>query len=97
MAAAVSTSHFPIPTPQELRHNFLGSDCFTIYLNHAFHQPELDNESKDLFIFYGPDNTLRRLLLLLLLLFINRFYLTHPLYMALHSNITFTQYPHTHT
>ena len=27
----------------------------------------------------------------------NRFYLTHPLYMVLRSNITFTQYSHTHT
>ena len=27
----------------------------------------------------------------------NRFYLTHPLYTVLRSNIIFTQYSHTHT
>ena len=48
--AAVSTSYFPTPIPQELRHNLLGSDRFTIAdLNHTFHQFELDDESKDLF------------------------------------------------
>ena len=61
MAAAVKTSHYPIPTPQELRHNFRGSDRFSIVdLNHAFHQFELDEQSKDLFVFYGPEDTLRR-------------------------------------
>ena len=50
MTAVVSTSHFPIPTPQELRHNSLGSDSFAIVdLTHAFHQFELDDKNKDLF------------------------------------------------
>ena len=50
MAKAVKTSHYPIPTPQELRHNFRGSDWFSVVdLNHAFHQFELDEESKNLF------------------------------------------------
>ena len=61
MADAVKTSHFPIPTPQELRHNFLGSDRFSVVdLNHAFHQFEMDEASKNLFVFYGPDGTLLR-------------------------------------
>ena len=61
MADAVKTSHLPIPTPQELRHNFLGSDCFSVVdLNHAFHQFEMDEASKNLFVFYGPDGTLLR-------------------------------------
>ena len=47
MTAAVSTSHFPIPTPQELRHNILDSDRFSIvYLNHAFHQFEQDEKAR---------------------------------------------------
>ena len=59
MANAVKTSHFPIPTPKELQHNFLGSDRFPIVeLNHAFRQFELDEDSKDLFAFYSQDNIL---------------------------------------
>jgi hypothetical protein len=55
MAAAVKTSHFQIPAPQELRHNFTGSDQFSVLdLNHAFHQFELDEESKKLFVFHTP-------------------------------------------
>lgn len=61
MAGAMSTSPFPIPTPQELRHNFLGSDRFLrVHLNNAFHQFESDDKRKGLFIFYGPYNALRR-------------------------------------
>ena len=37
MADAVKTSHFPIPTPQELRHQFAGSDRFSkLDMNHSF-------------------------------------------------------------
>ena len=55
MSAAVKTSHFPIPTPNELRHEFHGSDRFTILdLNHSFHQFEMDDDSKDLYTFYTP-------------------------------------------
>ena len=55
MKEAVKTTHFPIPTPQELRHNFAGSDRYSVVdLNHAFHQFALDEESKELFVFYTP-------------------------------------------
>jgi hypothetical protein len=43
MKDVVKTSHFPIPTQQELRHNLAGSDRFSmIDLNHAFHQFKMD-------------------------------------------------------
>ena len=55
MKDAVKTFHFPIPTPQELRHNFAGSDRYSVIdLNHAFHQFKMDEESQDLFVFYTP-------------------------------------------
>ena len=55
MKDAVKTTHFPIPTPQELRHNFAGSDRYSVVdLNHAFHQFALDKESQELFVFYTP-------------------------------------------
>ena len=55
MKEAVKTTHFPIPTPQELRHNFAGSDRYSVVdLNHAFHQFVLDEESQELFVFYTP-------------------------------------------
>ena len=55
MKEAVKTTHFRIPTPQELRHNFAGSDRYSVVdLNHAFHQFVLDEESQELFEFYTP-------------------------------------------
>ena len=55
MKDAVKTTHFPIPTPQELRHNFAGSDRFSVIdLNHAFHQFRMDEASQELFVFYTP-------------------------------------------
>ena len=55
MSEAVKQSHFPMPTPNELRHEFHGSDRFsTLDCNHAFHQFELSNKSKDLYCFYTP-------------------------------------------
>ena len=61
MTKAVRTSHYSIPTPQELLHNFRGSDRFSVVdLNHAFHQFELDEKSKNLFVFYGPEGSLLR-------------------------------------
>ena len=36
-------------------------------------------------------------LVIIIVIIINRFSLTHPLYMVLRSNITFTQYSHSHT
>ena len=44
--------HFPIPTAQQLRYKFLESDRYsTLDMNHAFHQLELRDSSKDLFKF----------------------------------------------
>ena len=55
MKDAVQTSHFPMPTPSQLRHNFAGSDRYsTLDMNHAYHQFPLDEESKNLFVFYTP-------------------------------------------
>merc|ERR1711888_82853 len=55
MERAVKPTHFPMPTSEDLRHKFKGSDRFSlIYLNHAFHQFPLDEESKNLFVFYTP-------------------------------------------
>ena len=48
MKEAVKTTHFPIPTPQELRHNFAGSDTYSVVdLNHSFHQFTMDEESQE--------------------------------------------------
>ena len=50
MKEAVRTTHFPIPTPQELRHNFAGSDRYSVVdLNHSFHQFRMDKESQEMF------------------------------------------------
>ena len=55
MADAVKNVHFPIPTPEQLRHQFLGSDRFTtVDMNHAFHQFKIDEESSKLFKFTTP-------------------------------------------
>ena len=55
MAEAVTSSHFPIPTWQELRHNFSGADRFSVLdMNHSFHQFTMDDESKELFVFHTP-------------------------------------------
>lgn len=56
MTSTDKTLPFSIPTSQELQYSFLGS----VDLNHIFHQFEWDEESKDLFVFYGPDGTLLR-------------------------------------
>ena len=54
MNHAVRTTHFPIPTLAELRHNFRGLDRYSVLdLNHAFHQLERTEESKKLFVFYS--------------------------------------------
>ena len=48
-------THFPIPTADQLRHEFAGSDRYSVIdLNHAFHQLELDEESRQLFVFTTP-------------------------------------------
>ena len=52
---AVQTSHFLMPTPSQLRHSFAGSDRYSMLdMNHAYHQFPLDEESKNLFVFYTP-------------------------------------------
>ena len=55
MEKYVDVTHFPIPTPEQLRHQLKGSDRFsTLDLNHAFHQLRLADKSKDLFKFTTP-------------------------------------------
>ena len=39
MEKYVDVTHLPIPTPEQLRHQFYGSNRFSVMdLNHAFHQ-----------------------------------------------------------
>lgn len=60
MNDAVKTVHFPIPTSEELRHEFNGSDRYSVIdLNHCFHQFEMDEESHDLFVFITPQGLFR--------------------------------------
>ena len=55
MKKAIEVSHFHIPTPQELRHEFRGSDTFSVVdFNHAFHQFPMTKESSNLFVFHTP-------------------------------------------
>ena len=55
MAEAVQTVHFPIPTSEQLRHQFAGSDKFSVCdLNHAFHQFPISEESRNLYKFTTP-------------------------------------------
>ena len=55
MKKAVVPAQYPIPTPEQLRHKFLGSNRYSIVdLNDAFHQFPLDEESKELFKFTTP-------------------------------------------
>ena len=55
MGNFILQTHFPIPTSEQLRHEFGGSDGFLVLdLNHAFHQMELDQECQKLFVFTTP-------------------------------------------
>ena len=55
MAKAVKASHFPIPTPQELRHNFAGAVVFSkLDMTHAFYQFLMDEETRKHYTFYTP-------------------------------------------
>ena len=55
MKEAVKTSKFPVPRVEKLRHEFRGSDRYSVLdMNHSFHQFELDEESKRVFVFYAP-------------------------------------------
>ena len=52
VADNVKQTHFPIPTSEQLRHEFQGSDRFSVLdFNYAFHQFEIDEESRKLFVF----------------------------------------------
>ena len=60
MEDVVQTSHFPMPTPNELLHNFTGNNKFSsLDMNHAYHQLPLDEDSKNLFTFYTPEGLFR--------------------------------------
>ena len=55
MNKAVKAVHFPIPTSEQLRHEFQGSDRYSVLdMNHSFHQFVLDEESRQLFTFTTP-------------------------------------------
>ena len=55
MKRVVKLLHYHIPTPHELRHEFQGSDRFSIVdFNHTFHQFAMDKESRNLFTFHTP-------------------------------------------
>jgi hypothetical protein len=55
MNAGVKKMMFPIPMPDQLRHEFHGSDRFSILdMNHAFHQFAINKESEELFKFTTP-------------------------------------------
>ena len=55
MKEAVKISKFPIPTVQELRHSFRGSDRYSVLdMNHLFHQFAMTEESRKHFVFYTP-------------------------------------------
>ena len=45
--------YFPLPKAEDLRNKFAGSDRFSVIdMNHAFHQFQLDKESKNMFLYY---------------------------------------------
>ena len=47
--------HEPIPTPEELRHELLGSDRFScLDMTHCFHQFPIEEEDRKLFTFRTP-------------------------------------------
>ena len=55
MQGAVKMVHFPIPTVEQLRHQLQGSDRFSVVdMTHSFHQLEIDEESRKLFVFTTP-------------------------------------------
>ena len=55
MKESVRLSHFPMPTADDLRNPFAGSDRYTtLDMNHAFHQLPVDEEPQKLFVFWTP-------------------------------------------
>ena len=57
---AIKQTHIPIPTVEEIRSNFSGFKVFSkIDFKSAFHQLELDEESKRLTVFHAGDRLMR--------------------------------------
>ena len=55
MEETLRPTHVPMPTSEDLRHRFKGVDRFSVIdMNHSFHNFPLDEESKNLFVFYTP-------------------------------------------
>ena len=55
MKEAVKTSKYPIPMAAEMRHEFRGSDRYSVLdMNHALHQFVMTEESMKLFVTYTP-------------------------------------------
>ena len=55
MKEAVKTSKYPIPMAAEMRHEFRGSDRYSVLdMNHALHQFVMTEESMKLFVSYTP-------------------------------------------
>ena len=55
MGDLIKQTHIPIPTSDQLRHKFAGSNLFLILdFNHAFHQMGIDEESSRMCVFATP-------------------------------------------
>ena len=51
----VYQTHEPIPTPEELRHEFSGSECFSkLDMTNCYHQFEIEEKARKLFAFRTP-------------------------------------------
>ena len=51
----VYQTHEPIPTPEELRHEFKGSNCFTkLDMTNCYHQFKIEEGAPKLFAFPTP-------------------------------------------
>ena len=51
----VYQTHEPIPTPEELRHEFAGSNCFSkLDMTNCYHQFEIEKDARKLFAFCTP-------------------------------------------
>ena len=47
----IKQTHYPIPTPEQLRYEFRGSETFSIVnMNQAFEHMDMDKESLNLFV-----------------------------------------------
>ena len=52
---AIHTTHEPIPTVEELRHNFQGSEYFSsLDMTNCYHQFEIEENARKLFAFRTP-------------------------------------------